>query len=292
MKKIFKISFLFSLLIKAGIVHADTPADGMNTPMSGNELVLVLIMLLFIMVMLVVAFVLFNISLALKKMLPTQTGVDAEYEKDMNERSFWQKIAGLRPMKYEQSMMMEHAYDGILEIDNPIPGWFMTLFYGSIVVAVTYIFAYHVVGDGQIMTTEYKEQMAEGEAIKEAFMKKFANSINENNVVVLKEPKAIDEGKKLFTQNCVACHAADGGGGVGPNLTDEFWIHGGNVKAIYHTISEGVAEKGMISWKKSLNPLQIQQLASYIFTLKGTKPAKPKEPQGEKEDVAVNGVKL
>ncbi len=287
MKKIFKISFLFSLLIDSGIVHADTPASVAKSSISENDLLLILTMGMLIIVMLVVALVLFNISVALKKMLPTQMGVDAEYEKDMNERSFWQKIAGLRPLKYEQSMMMEHAYDGILEIDNPIPGWFMTLFYGSIVVAVTYIFAYHVVGDGQIMTTEYKEQMAEGESIKEAFMKKFANSINEKNVTILKEPKAIDEGKKLFTQNCVACHAADGGGGVGPNLTDEFWLHGGNVKSVYHTISEGVAEKGMISWKKSLNPLQIQQLASYIFTLKGTKPAKPKEPQGEKEDVAV-----
>ncbi len=287
MKYFLKILLSFSFFLHSGIVQADTPVGVSKSIISDNDLLMMFIIGMLIIVMLVVAIVLFNISIALKKMLPSKVEVDTEFQKAMDERTFWQKLAGLRPMKYEQAMMMEHAYDGILEIDNPIPGWFMTLFYGSILVSAIYIFAYHVVGDGQTMTTEYKEQMAEGEAIKEAFMKKFAKSINENNVTILNDSKAIEEGKKLFTQNCVACHAADGGGGVGPNLTDDFWLHGGNVKSVFHTISEGVAEKGMIAWKKSINPLQIQQITSYIFTLKGTKPAKPKEPQGEKDAVAV-----
>jgi cytochrome c oxidase cbb3-type subunit III len=287
MKYFFKISFFIFLLLQSGIVKADTIVGVSKSSISGNDLLLVFIIGILIIVMLIVAIVLFNISIALKKMLPSKVEIDTEFQKAMKERTFWQKLAGLRPMKYEQAMMMEHDYDGILEIDNPIPAWFMTLFYGSILVAVIYIFAYHVVGNGQIMTAEYKEQMFEGEEIKKAFMKKFAKSINENNVSVLKDAKTIEEGKKLYTQNCVACHATDGGGGVGPNLTDEFWLHGGNVKSVFHTISEGVAEKGMISWKKSINPLQIQQITSYIFTLKGTKPAKPKEPQGEKDAVAV-----
>lgn len=287
MKHIFKISLLIFLFLRAGTVQADAPVGVAKSTMSGNDWMMIFILVVLIIVMLVVAVVLFNISLALKKMLPQKVEIDTEFQQAMDERTFWQKLAGLRPMKYEQGMMMEHAYDGILEIDNPIPAWFMTLFYGSILVSVVYLFAYHVVGDGQIMTTEYKEQLAEGEAVKKSFMEKFAKSINENNVAILKDSKAIEDGKKLYTQNCIACHAADGGGGVGPNLTDEYWLHGSNVKSVYHTISEGVAEKGMISWKKSLNPLQIQQIMSYIFTMKGTKPAKPKEPQGEKEVVAV-----
>jgi cytochrome c oxidase cbb3-type subunit III len=287
MKNILKISLLIFLFLQAGVVQADAPAGVSKSSMSGNEWMMTLILVMLIIVMLVVAIVLFNISLALKKMLPSTVEIDTEFQKAMDERTIWQKLAGLRPLKYEKSMMMDHAYDGIVEIDNPVPAWFMTLFYGTIFIGVVYLFTYHVIGNGQIMTTEYKEQMIEGEAVKEAFMKKFAKSINENNVTVLKDSKAIEDGKKLYTQNCVACHAADGGGGVGPNLTDEYWLHGGNVKSIYHTISEGVAEKGMIAWKKSLNPLQIQQITSYIFTMKGTKPANPKEPQGEKEVVAV-----
>jgi cytochrome c oxidase cbb3-type subunit III len=287
MKYFLKISLFIFLFFQSGIVQADTAVGVSKSSMSGNDLLLVFSIGMLIIVMLVVAIVLFNISLALKKMLPSKVEIDTEFQKAMDDRTIRQKLAGLRPMKYEQTMMMEHAYDGILEIDNPIPAWFMTLFYGSILVSVIYLFAYHVVGDGQTMTTEYKEQMVEGEAIKQAYMKQFASSINENNVTLLKDDTSIKEGKKMFTQNCVACHAADGGGGVGPNLTDEFWLHGGNVKSVFHTISEGVAEKGMISWKKSINPLQIQQITSYIFTLKGTKPAKPKEPQGEKVDVAV-----
>ena len=289
MKNFFKISLIFTLLIYDGIANAATPAIIPKASMSSTDVMFMTVIGMFIIVMLVVAFVLFRISFVLQKMIPSKTNavVDSEFEKAMDERTIWQKLAGLRPMKYEQTMMMEHAYDGILEIDNPIPAWFMTLFYGSIIVSVVYMFAYHVVGDGQIMTTEYKEQMAEGETIKQAYMKQFASSINENNVTLLKDETSIKEGKKMFTQNCVACHAADGGGGVGPNLTDEFWIHGSTIKSVYHTISEGVAEKGMIAWKKSLNSIQMQQVASYILSLKGTKPAKPKEPQGTKDIVAV-----
>lgn len=277
------------LLIHVGIANAATPVIISQASMSSNDMMLMMVIGMLIIVMSVVAFVLFRISLVLQKMIPSNPNkvIDTEFALSMKERTFWQKLAGLRPLKYEQTMMMEHAYDGILEIDNPIPAWFMTLFYGSLFVSVLYMFFYHVVGDGQIMTTEYKEQLVEGETIKQAYMKKYASLINENNVTFLKDETSMKEGKKIFTQNCVACHMADGGGGVGPNLTDEFWLHGGSVKSVYHTISEGVAEKGMIAWKKSLNPIQMQQVASYILSLKGTKPAKPKEPQGTKDVVAV-----
>jgi cytochrome c oxidase cbb3-type subunit 3 len=119
------------------------------------------------------------------------------------------------------------------------------------------------------------------DAKKAAFLEKASAKINENSVTLLADAKAIEEGKAIFTANCVACHAADGGGTVGPNLTDEYWLHGGGIKNIFKTLKYGVPEKGMISWEKQLNPLKMQQVASYVISLKGTKPAVPKAPQGE-----------
>ena len=271
------------LIIQTIIAKAATPIVIPKASMSTNDIMMMMVIGMLIIVMLVVAFVLFKISFVLQKMISTNanTVVDTEFEKAMDERTIWQKLAGLRPMKYEQTMMMEHAYDGILEIDNPIPAWFMTLFYGSIIISVLYMFVYHVVGDGHIMTTEYNEQLVEGESIKQAYMKKFASSINENNVTLLKDENSVKEGKKMFAQNCVACHAADGGGGVGPNLTDEFWLHGGSIKSVYHTISQGVAEKGMIAWKGTLKPKEIQKVTSYVLSLQGSNPTDPKAPDGE-----------
>ena len=119
------------------------------------------------------------------------------------------------------------------------------------------------------------------EAKKTAFLEKAAAKINENSVTLLTDTKTLEEGKAIFTANCAACHAADGGGTVGPNLTDEYWLHGGGIKNVFKTIKYGVPEKGMISWEKQLNPLKMQQVSSYIVSLKGTKPAAPKAPQGE-----------
>ena len=112
-------------------------------------------------------------------------------------------------------------------------------------------------------------------------MKQFANSVNEDNVTVTTVAKDLTSGSTIYTTNCVACHGDKGQGGVGPNLTDKFWIHGGGIKDLFKTITHGIPEKGMIAWEKSLNPIQIQQVASYVLTLQGTNPPGAKEPQGE-----------
>jgi cytochrome c oxidase cbb3-type subunit III len=182
----------------------------------------------------------------------------------------------------EKDMIMEHTYDGIAELDNPTPPWFMYLFYSTIVIAVVYLFTFHVVGNGKIMTTEYAEEIAVAEKENELYMKKFANAVNENNVIVLRDAKSIEDGGKIYAKNCVACHGDKGQGGVGPNLTDEFWLHGGSTKNIFHTLTEGVPEKGMISWKKTLNPIQIQHLVSFLSRFQGTNPENGKAPQGDK----------
>ncbi|MBY0425585.1 MAG: c-type cytochrome [Cytophagales bacterium] len=216
----------------------------------------------------------------LSKVLRQSEGM-TEYEKAYEEQPFWNKVFQLNPLKLEKQLLMDHDFDGIYELNNPTPPWFMGLFYITIVFGFIYIGVYHVMGDGNIMETEYKEEVLAAEKTHEEYMKKFANSINEDNVKALADAKGLEAGALIYKQNCVACHGEKGEGKVGPNLTDEYWLHGGSIKNIFHTVTEGVPSKGMISWKKQLNPLQVQQVSSYIMTLIGTKPANAKEPQGE-----------
>ncbi|MEY2792222.1 MAG: hypothetical protein RJA76_214, partial [Bacteroidota bacterium] len=130
---------------------------------------------------------------------------------------------------------------------------------------------------------EYVSEVKMAEKVKEEYLKKFANAVNEDNVKILITKSDVEEGSQIYTTNCVACHGDKGQGGVGPNLTDKFWIHGGSIKSLFHTITNGVPEKGMIAWNKSLNPVQIQKVASFIVSLQGSNPAGAKEPQGTKE---------
>lgn len=247
---------------------------------TGEDLTLVLLMATMLAVVLVLFVTVIYFYLVLKRSLNPQTEEAAAEE---SELGFWEKLLQMRPLSAEARMTMKHSYDGISELDNPTPPWFMYLFYSTIVFALVYWVYYHVTGTGDVMNQEYTKEIALADQQKEAYQKKFANAINENNVVALTDAKSISEGKAIYTQYCVACHAASGGGTVGPNLTDEFWLHGGGIKNLFHTVTEGVPEKGMISWKSQLKPIQIQQVTSYILTLQGTKPADGKEPQGEKD---------
>ncbi len=177
------------------------------------------------------------------------------------------------------SVMEDHEYDGIQELDNPAPAWFQFLFYITIVFAIIYMIQYHMIGKPNSSNDEYIQEMTIAQQVKDELIRTGA-LINENNVAVLKDAADIDKGKEIFTVNCVSCHNADGGGGVGPNLTDQYWIHGGGIKNIFTTIKNGVPAKGMISWQTQLNPKQMNQVASYVLTLQGTKPTVPKAPEG------------
>lgn len=245
---------------------------------SGQDLLIITLALILLAGMVVVGFVALYMFLVLKKVLGPEVLDEA-----VSKRTFLQQITGMKPLSQEHELVMEHAYDGIAELDNPTPPWFMWLFYSTIVFGLIYMVSYHVIGNGNVMVNEYTQEMAIADKAREAYITKVAGSINENTVTLMKDAKGVDAGKTLFAQYCVACHGANAEGKVGPNLTDPFWLHGGNVKAVFHTITEGVPEKGMISWKKQLNPLQVQQVASYILSLQGSNPAGAKEPQGEKE---------
>jgi cytochrome c oxidase cbb3-type subunit 3 len=139
----------------------------------------------------------------------------------------------------------------------------------------------HVTSDKLNTAAEFEKEMATAKSEVDAYLATSASAVDENTVVALTDGPALDAGAKIFATNCAACHLADGGGSVGPNLTDEYWIHGGGITNVFTTVKYGVPAKGMIAWKDQLSPVQIQQVASYILTLKGTTPATPKAPEGD-----------
>ena len=196
--------------------------------------------------------------------------------------SIWTKLMGLKPISEEKDIMMEHEFDGISELDNPTPAWFMGLFYATVIFAIVYLLNYHVFEWSPLQDEEYAIEMKTAETEKAAFLAKSGNLIDENSVKESNDAGIIAAGKAVYNQNCIACHGALGEGTVGPNLTDEFWLHGGTVNAIFKTIKYGVPEKGMISWEKTLTPKQTADVSNFILSLKGTNPPNPKAAQGEK----------
>lgn len=196
---------------------------------------------------------------------------------------FWEKFNDAAPKAKERDILLDHNYDGIKELDNNLPPWWKWGFALTALYAVVYLYIYQWSNTEDVPPSivEYRQEMEAGEASRQAYLAQMESSIDENNVVVITEEPALLAGKEIFDNNCATCHAADGGGKAGPNLTDQYWIHGGGIADIFKTIKYGVIKKGMIPWEKKLTPKQMQEVASYIYTLEGTTPADPKDPQGE-----------
>ena len=186
-----------------------------------------------------------------------------------------------KPIAEEKDIMLDHSYDGIVELDNFMPPWLKYVFYLSIAFAVIYVGNYLVLGIGKTQIEEYEEELRLASIQKEQFQALALGSIDETNVLFDNSAPSIKIGQTIYENNCVACHATDGGGGVGPNLTDNYWIHGGSIQDVFKVIKYGVAEKGMIPWQDQLSPEEMQQVSSYVLTFVGTTPANPKEAQGD-----------
>lgn len=194
--------------------------------------------------------------------------------------SWWERINRLKPLAQEYDLDLGHDYDGIRELDNRLPPWWLYGFYGTILFAGIYLWRYHVVHSAPLSGEEYNIAMQQAEVQKAAYLKKAANNIDENTVKLLTDPSDLAAGKAVFESTCFACHGKSGEGGVGPNLTDEYWLHGGSINEVFKTIKYGWPEKGMKSWKDDYSPSQIAEIASYVKSLGGTHPANPKPPQG------------
>ena len=220
----------------------------------------------------------------------------------------------------QEDNLLDHDYDGIRELDNRLPPWWVNLFYITIVFAVVYLLYYHVLGIGDLPTEEYMKEinprwteqqdqtyrpmlifktyhspiyspggditprmLAENEGI-ELFQATEVEDEDEGiEYELLTDTASLTEGRKIFLENCSRCHGASGEGGIGPNLTDEYWIHGnGDINGVIKTIRNGVPIKGMIAWKKYLPPEKIHKAGSYVVSLQGTNPPNAKAAQGNK----------
>ncbi len=174
-------------------------------------------------------------------------------------------------------LLLDHEVDGIRELDNKLPRWWVWLFNISIVFAAFYLTYYHVLGKGDLSAAAYLKEMKLGAELKSAAMGKFEAGIP--TLAPSHDQVTIEAGKQTFVKLCAPCHRPDGGGLVGPNLCDNYWIHGSNFADNVTTIWNGVPAKGMVTWKNSLKPTQIYEVASYIYTLRGTQPINPKPPE-------------
>ena len=196
--------------------------------------------------------------------------------------SILNKLTRTVEVEKEEDILMHHEYDGIRELDNVLPPWWLWLFYGTIIWSVVYIFNVHISGTWLHQADEYELEMTQAKADVEAYLAKAAAAVDENTVTMMTDASTLAAGKNTFVTYCKACHGENGeGNAVGPNLTDVYWIHGGGIKEVFTTIKYGVVEKGMQSWKKDLKPTEMQQVSSYILSLQGTNPANAKAPQGE-----------
>jgi cytochrome c oxidase cbb3-type subunit 3 len=231
--------------------------------------------------MLVVAielFVILYLFAILQKML-IALGYKTKAESKWTYAAIMKRMTKAIPLDREAEVATDHNYDGIIELDNSLPPWWVYMFYGTIIFAFTYMI-YFTYFDGPTQQMEYDTEVAQAIQKKNEFLKKTAALVDETSVLILTDATALAKGKSSYITKCAACHGMNGEGLVGPNLTDDYWIHGGGIKDIFKTIKYGWPEKGMISWESQITPMEMQQISSFIITIKGTNPANPKAPEG------------
>jgi cytochrome c oxidase cbb3-type subunit III len=192
--------------------------------------------------------------------------------------SWWDRFNKLKPVSEEAELDLGHEYDGIRELNNRLPPWWLYGFYLSILFAVIYLWRFHVSHDGPSSKEEYENSVAKAELKTKEFLKSKGDAVDENTVTLLTSADDVTAGKAIFIKSCAVCHKESGAGLVGPNLTDDYWLHGNDLKSIFKIIRYGI--NAMPQWQNAYSNKQIAQVTSYIKTLHGTKPADPKAPEG------------
>ncbi len=199
-------------------------------------------------------------------------------------KRFIEKMNAAVPVEQESEIELEHSYDGIRELDNHLPPWWKWLFNGSIAFAVLYMIVYHVTDSFPLSQDEFRQEVALAEEQARRYQASQPQAvIDENALTYTADPALIEHGKSIFmSNNCGGCHRNDGGGNtIGPNLADEYWLHGGEVKSVFKTIKDGVVEKGMPAWGKSMSPQDVRDVTFFVLSLQGSNPPDAKAPQGE-----------
>ena len=279
-KSVVKVGLVMGFLMIVSNIASFGQATSEDIP---HQLMIVLVcMFIVVLAVLMVAVMMFRVLRAVVK--------DQAIKKEgsfVEKVSIWKQldkkiITQAVAIEEESRIELDHNYDGIKELDNHLPPWLKYMFYLSILFSVVYLLIYHVFGTMPLQIEEYERDLALAEAHKASLVEKAEGGyIDENNVEYSTEEAVLASGEKIYAMNCAPCHKSAGEGGIGPNLTDDYWLYGGGIKEIFEAVKFGFPDKGMISWESLLSPRQISDVSSYVKSIKGTNPPNAKDPQGE-----------
>lgn len=299
MKKLFPVYVRIPVFFAMFFMAMEFFIDSGDRPAFIKYPILNLILLIFLLVLIAVELVLNATDKVLDTLLTDEQRKQKEIEDNLpfTQTQFYkgimQKLTRTRKVEEEHELILHHNYDGIQELDNVLPPWWVYLFYATIAFSLIYLVRFHILGHDD-QTMEYEKEMAAAKTQVEEYKKTAPDLMDKEKVTLLTDAESINAGKAIFQTNCIACHKADGGGAIGPNLTDKNWILGGGIKNVFNTIMEGGrAGKGMIAWKDQIKPSEIQKIASYVLSLQGTNPPGAKAPEGDvwEEGAAVSSAK-
>lgn len=287
MKKYFPVYVRVPLVFAILLMTIEYFVDSGDSPAFIKYPVISIILLLFLFLQIAFELIYEATNNILNQLLTEEQRKQKEIEENQSftEKDFYknwmQKLTRTKSIEDEKELLLAHDYDGIKELDNVLPPWWVYLFYACIVFAVIYLVKFEIMGAPN-QEMELQNEMAQAKIEVAEYMKTAPDMMDEKSVTLLTDATTLAEGKAIYTTNCVACHRADAGGQIGPNLTDDKWILGGGIKNLFHTITNGGRDgKGMIAWKGNLKPKEIQKVASYVISLKGSNPLEPKAPEGE-----------
>ena len=286
MKTILITSFI--TLVSMQVVAQAEPASQrvIQDPMLPFYLTGGAVFLLFILVAVVGIYVIRVLNMLTKEALQQNKSVSAVTGKLHTSpwERFFERMNASVPLEKEKEIELHHSYDGIRELDNHLPPWWKWLFYGSIVWGVVYMIVFHLTESLPLSQEEYRTELSIAEeAVRKHQAAQPQATIDETSLTYSDDASTLDNGKSVFmNNNCGGCHRNDGGGNtIGPNLTDEYWLHGGEIKNIFQTIKNGVVEKGMPAWGKSMSAQDVRDVTFFVISLQGSNPPEAKAPQGD-----------
>ncbi|MEM9929774.1 MAG: cbb3-type cytochrome c oxidase N-terminal domain-containing protein [Bacteroidota bacterium] len=282
--------FSLNLLLDASTPVAEAATGG---PLSGMSVLEQFLFCLILIVILGGGLAIINLSSTMVRLqqarlldetspeLLKEAGLENLVQSSPWWKELYKRFTDTVPVDQEEDIMLDHNYDGVRELDNNLPPWWKGVFYLSIAFAPFYLYFNHFADDATSSQERYVLEMEQAEDEVKAYLATQKNAVDETNVTLLADADALSNGSIIYKSKCAVCHGQVGEGGIGPNLTDAYWLHGGSIADVFRTIKHGVPEKGMIAWKNDLRPRDMQEVASFIKSMEGTNPPNGKEPQGE-----------